>query len=516
MGNNQTKTDLIGKSFGKFKIEKIIGEGSYGIVYQVKSNDGVVKAFKFFFLKKGDLSGIKNLLEIDILTRLHHPYKLHSDQLILPYDFKSLLGSADIKGWGMVLPLAEGSLGKLHHLFGVKQIIKFISQCVSGLQFLHSVGIAHLDVKPNNMLIIKENRKYKCIISDFGTAIMLDINRTRSFDLRSGFTMMYAAPEILLPNDKFGGPPSDMWSVGASLFSLLSGDFLVPNDVISKERFFNITVYQKLLNRYLEPDVLKERIDSVVHASKEIKNLLLNLLQKDYLKRLNAEEVLMHLGMEVTDGSVLYDEISSKQLQRVKDILSQSQMIFYLEIVEKYFSQYSMGIIFTSVDIFYKVVVEFKNTSKYNLLTVFLTSLFMSLKIRSSDIFLPKDVLQFQEKSKNLSVNSREYLKTSRMPHISQKNILDMELTILHCLRGSIGAGGSGDLYQKCSTKCSLFTAYELLIDPALYSAVNDFDEVFRELNGCQRGNEKMKTSSVFDFFQVINSYSDEPEMSYD
>ena len=90
---------------------------------------------------------------------------------------------------------------KLENL-SVKTMLK---QATEGLHHLHSLGIVHRDVKPNNLLISLPNSKneVKVMISDFGLCKQLERGR-RSFSKRSGITGTdgWIAPEIMLDVSK--------------------------------------------------------------------------------------------------------------------------------------------------------------------------------------------------------------------------------------------------------------------------------------------------------------------------
>ena len=80
-------------------------------------------------------------------------------------------------------------------------VTKIFQQSVQGLAYLHSLDIAHRDIKPHNVLISAPNRKgeVRAMISDFGLCKKLKVGRM-SFSRRSGVagTEGWIAPEMLL------------------------------------------------------------------------------------------------------------------------------------------------------------------------------------------------------------------------------------------------------------------------------------------------------------------------------
>lgn len=89
-------------------------------------------------------------------------------------------------------------------------------QIAKALQFIHERGIAHLDVKPDNIYV--KNGVYK--LGDFGCATLLD----RSLPIEEG-DARYMPQEIL--NDKYDHLDKvDVFSLGAAIYELIRGSSL--------------------------------------------------------------------------------------------------------------------------------------------------------------------------------------------------------------------------------------------------------------------------------------------------
>src|SRR5262249_46320614 len=94
---------------------------------------------------------------------------------------------------------------------------RWIGQVAAALKAAHARGIVHRDVKPANILITPENAAK---LADFGIARSVqDVSQTQS-------GVMVGTPAFLSPEVARGGDPSpasDMWSLGATLYSAVEG-----------------------------------------------------------------------------------------------------------------------------------------------------------------------------------------------------------------------------------------------------------------------------------------------------
>lgn len=137
------------------------------------------------------------------------------------------------------------------------QLYNLLQQVLLGLAFLHSKGVIHRDLKPQNILLIKENGKLTAKISDFGISKSMDAN-TDSASLTIG-TIEYMAPEQFNPG-KYGinGKIStnvDLWSFGIMVHELIT------NSTPFGQRSGSITAEQ-IMSSILTADLPKE-IDNI-------------------------------------------------------------------------------------------------------------------------------------------------------------------------------------------------------------------------------------------------------------
>jgi serine/threonine protein kinase len=93
----------------------------------------------------------------------------------------------------------------------------YFHQLMSGLARMHEQGIAHNDLKPENLLL---DHNFMLKIADFGSAERM-CKDTKTIDIDGGGTPLYHSPEIYRYYDgPWDGEKSDIWSAGVILFFL--------------------------------------------------------------------------------------------------------------------------------------------------------------------------------------------------------------------------------------------------------------------------------------------------------
>ncbi|VVC41712.1 Hypothetical protein CINCED_3A009025 [Cinara cedri] len=156
-------------------------------------------------------------------------------------------------------------------------VVKFIHHVVEGLAYMHQRKIAHLDIKPQNLVLMGAFPTCDVKLCDFEISRVI-LEGTEIREILG--TPDYVAPEIL--HYEPITLAADMWSLGVTTYALLTGFSPFGGDT-DQETFCNIS------NADIDfPDELFEDV------SEEAVDFIRKLLVKDPRERLTAKECLKH------------------------------------------------------------------------------------------------------------------------------------------------------------------------------------------------------------------------------
>jgi len=212
-----------------------VGRGSAGVVYRAFAlRLGRVCAVKV--LGGGALDSTTDLRrfqnEVLLAARLDHP------AIVRVFD----AGEDQGQPYLVMEYLEGGSLASLlqrRDEAALRQGVQVLAEAARAVHEAHRQGIVHRDLKPDNILLDREGRPH---IGDFGLAISLDQDRAHTLQGEPVGTPWYMSPEQVHGHRQEIGPATDIYSIGATLYHLLTGrpPFSGPNtlsilmDVIRK------------------------------------------------------------------------------------------------------------------------------------------------------------------------------------------------------------------------------------------------------------------------------------------
>ncbi|XP_055703580.1 protein kinase shaggy-like isoform X4 [Phlebotomus papatasi] len=201
---------------------KVIGNGSFGVVFQAKLCD------------TGELVAIKKVLqdkrfknrELQIMRRLEH-----CNIVKLKYFFYSSGEKKDEVYLNLVLEYIPETVYKVARQYArnkqtipINFIRLYMYQLFRSLAYIHSLGICHRDIKPQNLLLDPETAVLK--LCDFGSAKQLIQGEPNVSYICSRY---YRAPELIFGAINYTSK-IDVWSAGCVLAELLLGQPIFPGD----------------------------------------------------------------------------------------------------------------------------------------------------------------------------------------------------------------------------------------------------------------------------------------------
>ena len=258
--------------------EKMLGKGSYGVVYLVKHK----QLHRYFAMKiipkkhksKADEENLMN--EINILKKLDHP------TILKITDFYSLKNEYNI----ITEYCQEGELFneiRAYAPFNEPLAGYYMKQILTAVCYCHGMNVIHRDLKPENILIVRraKNGCHPIKIIDFGTAKVFSKGKNENLLIGSSY---YIAPEVLSRNYT---EKCDLWSCGVIMYILLTGrpPFGGNND---EEIIARIKRGKYDLSKYPWGVI-----------SQEAKDLIKCLIEPNPSKRLGAEQALKHPWFEL-------------------------------------------------------------------------------------------------------------------------------------------------------------------------------------------------------------------------
>ena len=219
---------------GKYRIEKLLGQGGFGITYMaIQSGLNRKVAIKEFFMKEhcnrdAETShvSVPSIGSRELVERFKAKF-VKEAQMISEYRHPNIVNIYDVfEENGTAYYVMEyhdgGSLSSLDLPLSVDEASGYIRQIASALSVLHENKTMHLDIKPSNVLLDKK-----------GNAVLIDFGVSKHYDAEDG-SQTSSTPVGLSPGyapleqNKSGGvsqftPSTDIYSLGATFFKLITG-----------------------------------------------------------------------------------------------------------------------------------------------------------------------------------------------------------------------------------------------------------------------------------------------------
>lgn len=294
----------------------VLGEGGFGKVYYAEHREtGQKVAIKFMdvshYLTHADQ--IEEIYrEADALQKLHHNHIINLHKAFVQK--KEVILIMEYAGGGELTDRLDekGSFSEVYARTIFSQISSAISYC-------HNRGLIHRDLKLENVLF-KEKGSMTIKIVDFGIA---GVWKAQQKDTTDAGTLSYMPPEVLSGSKVEAGPGIDIWALGVMLFTMVTGKLPFFGD--SEDEVINAIVKKKL------------KFTSEKPLSKEFKDLITKILNKDPEKRISMFDLQAHPWMEMSEEELekSIEEAKHEEEEEKKDEEEDLQMMEKLNLVDK-------------------------------------------------------------------------------------------------------------------------------------------------------------------------------------
>ena len=312
-----------GSDFGtRYRIEALLGQGGMGRVYKAYDKDidriVAIKVVREGFV--GDADALKRFKqELNLASKISHKHILRIHDMGTVGDTRYIS-----------MAYVEGP--DLHHILKdnpempFDRTLNFARQLAEALAAAHAEGVVHRDLKPQNILVDKDDQVY---VSDFGLAKSFEegaVGMTKTGAFMG--TPRYMSPEQV--EGKPVDPRSDLYAYGLILYEMLTGDVPFTGESTLK------VMYQRIQERPKNPKVLKPALPTW------IVRIVMRCLEKDPSARYqSAYEILADLqGSKSASGShTVQIEIPEFAQRRWFRIVAAGVSVLLLALV-------SLGVIF--------------------------------------------------------------------------------------------------------------------------------------------------------------------------
>ena len=214
---------------GKYELMKFLGKGGFGITYlgrHILLNKYV--AIKEYFPKdnfRRESNGIQVSYSDKSVARRNIEKFLKEAKTMAELNHEGVVKVNDVFEENntayYVMDYIEGKSLAEQLPIAQEQALAYIKQAAEALQYVHTKGILHLDIKPANIMI---NQSGKAVLIDFGISKHYDSEGKGTSSSTQGYSSGYSPIEQMTPGGlKQFTPPTDIYALGATLYKIISG-----------------------------------------------------------------------------------------------------------------------------------------------------------------------------------------------------------------------------------------------------------------------------------------------------
>ncbi len=219
---------------GKYVIKKVLGQGGFGITYLAEQSLLKIKvAIKEFFIRdlcdRDDTACVRTITQAAMVGRYRQKF-FKEAQILARLNHPGLVRVTDIFEENgtvyYVMDYVEGeSLDEIVKRSGYlteEKALHYISKVSEALDYIHQSNVNHLDIKPANIMIRRDDDEP--ILIDFGVSKQYDEQKDQTTTTPPGVSNGYSPLEQYKPGGvSTFSPQADIYALGATLYHLLTG-----------------------------------------------------------------------------------------------------------------------------------------------------------------------------------------------------------------------------------------------------------------------------------------------------
>lgn len=286
------KLDSGFRVINQYIIERELGKGSFGDVYLVRDQDTDEQYAMKIIQRPAQNSWNEDAAnsirqEIAVMKRMKHHNVVALREVIDDQSQRKIYLIQEFMEKGALMPDAE-TCDPIH----VETARTYFRDILRGVCYLHSEGIIHRDIKPQNMLLSGDGTVK---IADFGAAVFTGAQQKVAF----GGTPLFMAPELYRPATSGGAkvdftksPGIDVFALGATLYYMLMGrPPWVANTPIE-----------------LAKQITDIELQFPVAVDPSVRHLLKQMLKKDPRTRCKLDDIVMDEWVTLEGSEPLFEK----------------------------------------------------------------------------------------------------------------------------------------------------------------------------------------------------------------
>ena len=268
--------------FGDYELIEKIGQGGMGVIYRARQQKlNRIVAVKM--IRAGKLAAPADIQrfqsEAEAIGRLEHP------QIVPIYEVDQVEGihffsMAFVDGEDLAQKLRQGPLPQ-------RQAAQLVCEIALAIHYAHQQGIIHRDLKPANILLTRDGQ---IRVTDFGLAKLQDAEHGQTVTGDVVGTPGYMSPEQAAGQRASVGTASDIYSLGAILYSLLTG----------RPPFHAATMVDTLLQVINDSPVSPRQVNPAL--DRDLETICLKCLEKTASRRYPTAQDLSDELQRFIDG----------------------------------------------------------------------------------------------------------------------------------------------------------------------------------------------------------------------